>query len=290
LLSVEAVHVAACIGAGTIWQHQIYREDDVLRYDTSTTSNGDTNDDRLPVVKRLEDAAAGASGDGRSYYAYPVIEGMLLPDDLVVVTIMPDAQLGWRLTMLEGRYEGEMRVTRTGHPDARARRHMANMVFHETDGVPAEDRLPAIDLVRALEEYDDDVVLHPRAARTVVEARRAEDARIPIVRPSPFTGLLRSAGIVGGLLALANTIAVLGLFATWGNTPLEVRQYVLSTTTVTLGMLVMSPLLLSRLSRESQLFSRPGAQRQGRIATIRVGQMVIMLAILSAINGIMVLS
>jgi len=261
-----------------------------LRYDMTTAPDGNTNDEKPPMVKRLEDAAAGAAGDGRSYYAYPVIEGMLLPDDLAVVTVVPDDWLGWRLTMLEGRYEGEMRVTRTGHPDARARRHMANLVFHETARLPAEDRLPAVDLVRALEDYDDDVVLHPRAARTVVEARRSEDARIPIVRPSPFAGLLRSAGILGGILTLANTVAVLCLIATWGNTPLEMRQYVLSTTTVTLLMLAMSPLLLSRLSRESQLFSRPGAQQQGRVATVRVGQMIIMLAVLSAINGIMVLS
>jgi len=89
---------------------------------------------------------------------------------------------------------------------------------------------------------------------------------------------------------MANTLAVFGLFATWGHTPEEVRQYVLSTTTVTLVMLMMSPLLLNRLSRQSQLFSRPGAQRQSRVATIRVGQMVIMLAILAAINGIVVLS
>lgn len=248
------------------------------------------NDEQEPMVKRLEDAAASASDGGSSYYAYPVIEGMLLPDDLVVVIVTPDPRLGWRLTMMEGRYQGEMRVTRTGHPDRSARRHMANLVFHETRRAPTDAIVQAVDLVRALEDYDDDVVLHPRAARTVVEARRSEDARVPIARPSPFTGLLRSAGILGGILALANTIAVVGMFATWGHTPVEIRQYVLSTTTVTLAMLVMSPLLLSRMSRESQLFSRPGAQRQGRVATIRVGQMVIMLAVLAAINGIMVLS
>lgn len=261
-----------------------------MRYDTHYADEGETNDEKPSMVKRLDEAAAGAAAEGRCYYAYPMVEGMRPADDLIVIAISPDPELGWRMAMLEGRYDGDMQVTRTGRPDARARRQMANLVFHETSCPPVAHGVPAADLVRSLEDYEDEVVLHPRAARTVVESRRSEDARVPVVRPSPFSGLLRSAGILGGLLALANTVAVLGLLATWGHTSLQMRQYVLSTTTVTLLMLMMSPMLLSRLSRESRLFSRPGAQRQGRVATIRVGQMVIMLAVLSAINGIMVLS
>ncbi len=241
------------------------------------------------MVIRLDDAATSAANDGNTYYAYPMIEGMR-GDDLTVAIVTPDDRHGWRLSMFEGIYDGEMRITRSGNPSGGARRHMANLVFHLAGREPELVEQSAVRLVRMVEDYDDDVVLHPRAVRTVVEARRAQDARVPNVRPAAFVGLLRSAGVLGGILALANSIAVFVLLATWGHPPQEARHFVLSTTLVTLGMLSMSPLLLLRLNRESQLFSRPGAQQRGRIATTRVGQMVILLAILSAINGVLVVS
>lgn len=260
-----------------------------MRYEPPKTMNGDMNDEHGQMVIRLESAASAAATDGTTFYAYPRIEGMG-SDDVAIAIVSADPDLGWRLTMLEGRYDGELSVTRTGHPSRSARRHLSNLVFHPAGRIPQIIGQPAVQLVRMLEDYEDDVVLHPRAVRTVVEARWTQDLRIPVVRPSPFAGLLRSAGIMGGVLTLANAIAVLGLLATWGHPPDGVRHYVLSTTLVTLGMLSMSPFLLTRLSRESQLFTRPGAQQRSRLATVRVGQMIIILAIMSAINGVLVLS
>lgn len=260
-----------------------------MRYEPSATENGDTKNERRQVVIRLEDAATAAASDGNTYYAYPMIEGMKI-DDLTVAVVSPDDEKGWRLSMFEGAYDGDMTITRTGHPSGNARRHMANLVFHMAGREPDHETQPAVQLIRMLEDYDDDVVLHPRAVRTIVEARRAQDSRVPVARPAPFAGLLRSAGVLGGILALANTIAVLVMLTTWGHPPQEARHFVLSTTLVTLGMLSMSPFLLVRLNRESQLFSRPGAQQRGRTATVRVGQMVILLAILAATNGVLVVS
>jgi hypothetical protein len=263
-----------------------------LRYlhGPSTTGHPDTSEkEERPMTVRLQDAATAAHGRGVTYYAFPNV-AETGQDDLVVVIVQPDEGLGWRLTLLEGRYDGSLAATRTGHPDRRARRHMANLVFHPSSAIDGMDGMPAVEAVRRLEGYEDDVRLHPHAARTVVNARRDEDRRVPISRPSPFCSLQQASALVGAALCLANVLAVLAMAASRGGPAAGPRHFALSTTVVTLAVLCASTLVLSRMSSASRLFVNAAARERSRTATVRLGQFVILLAVLSAINGLSAVS
>ena len=238
---------------------------------------------------RLEDAANAAVERKEMHHAY-ISTNDMSQDEVMLATISPDCELGWRLTLMKGVYDGTLDILTSGHPTPSALRNMQNLVFHPSGIARLHPKMPTTRAIRELEGYGEEIDLHPHACRTLVEACKMADRRIPIRTPSPFVGIHRLIGVVAFLLVAANFIAVCGIIATWGEHSSSVRAYVLATTLLTLGVLAFSPFLIKRMSEESQRFVSSKARDHSRSIIMQTGQMIILLAIVSTTNGIFALS